>query len=276
MRYEVVGEHREPRGVAPGGDTGPLEVGGCDLCAFEKRHRDLLVARAVGEARPAAEPRGERHRRAARGVDESEHVAAALVEQARPQVAQRQREQLHQLVLGVLVQDLGDGGGLDRRKLRGGGRAGAFAVGSPRRRDRPEAGTAGRLAQRRKPARAEVDRVERQPVGGELGAGRGVVAARELVRAGPERARSSALAYGSTAAWSMRTLRARPATSAAAARSSRSSRRRSPGLRTSRGSEGTAGLGLVTLTSCPDEGPGAARSARRRPPGRSLTSSAPP
>src|SRR5579875_1269684 len=181
MRHEVVGEHREPRGVVPGGGPRALKIARRDLRALEERDRQLLVLGAVREARPLADPRRERDRRAARLGDERERGAAALPLQTRAEVAQRVGEQRHQLVTGALAEDAGDRRRLDRRQLGGRRRPAALAVRPPRGRDRPVAGSRRRagLAQRRKPARAEVDRVEAQP---ERGALRATPRGRRLVR----------------------------------------------------------------------------------------------
>ena len=87
------------------------------------------------------------------------------VAHVRAELAQRPGEQSHQLVPGVLAAERGRRrGGIDPRERLG-------IPGPARlqaRLDGAEAGEPRRLAQRREPARAEVDGVELQPEGGAL------------------------------------------------------------------------------------------------------------
>ena len=112
----------------------------------------------------------------------------------------------HQLVPGVLADRRGDLLACHRGQRVGAPRAVRAQAGL----DGPEARHAGRLAQRREPARAEVDRVQ-----GELNAARSSRLAPSRSGAGGDSAGSVA-AYGSIASSAMRTCRARAATDAAA------------------------------------------------------------
>ena len=85
-----------------------------------------------------------------------------LVADALAELAQVDGEVAHQLVLGVLADRRGDLLARHRGQRLGAPRAVRAQAGL----DGPEARHAGRLAQRREPARAEVDRVQRQAEGG--------------------------------------------------------------------------------------------------------------
>jgi hypothetical protein len=81
-------------------------------------------------------------------------------------VAERARVERHQLVLGILVERRGELARLEHAQLRCGPRAVRGEAVPQAERDRPVARAPVALAQRREPARPEVDRVERQVEGG--------------------------------------------------------------------------------------------------------------
>ena len=158
MRDEVVGEDRQPVQVLEAHDAGESQVRRHDLRA--------LVEPAIGEQRHAAcQLRRESLRRSARRARNVERVA--LTEEP-AELAQRLREQGHQLVIGALAERVGDLLGAHRAQLRRRPRSmRAEAIGE-RPRDGEVARRAAALAQRGKPSRAEVQRVERQEVRGDL------------------------------------------------------------------------------------------------------------
>ena len=94
------------------GDARPVQVGGGDLGPLEERKRELVVAARVGEALPGrqvvasstAEPSAASIRAA----------NAAGVAQAGAEIAQRAREQLDQLVVGILAEDRASSAGVER------------------------------------------------------------------------------------------------------------------------------------------------------------------
>ena len=127
-------------------DPGEREVRGHDLRA--------LVEAAVGEERHRPrELGGEPLRRAPCAAGDGQRVTVAEEAPERPQ---RLRVERHELVVARLAERVGDLVGRDRAQLRRRPRAvRAEAIGE-RPGDREVARGAGPLAQRRKPARAEV------------------------------------------------------------------------------------------------------------------------
>jgi hypothetical protein len=159
---EVVGEQRQGGEAAGGGDPGEGKVRGGDLRALEERHLLAVVGRDVAPAGPARQPRREPLRGAVPAAGEREERPVLLIADALAELAQVGGEQRHQLVLGVLSHHGGDVLGR-RRGERGGGERPVRAQPGL---DGAKAGHAGRLAQRREPARPEVDRVELEQEGG--------------------------------------------------------------------------------------------------------------
>ncbi len=181
---EVVGEDGEAVEVVELGDARQREVVGDDLGA--------LVEAAVIEHRHAArEHLRQALGRAARFGNEVERASRLLAcgrgrpapAPSRPlqeaaQRAQCLRVEAHQLVVGCLVEDRGDLARAHLRQPRARGRAVRADVVGEAPRDREVAahrraacalqGMGGALAQRGEPARAEVDRVEREHVVGDV------------------------------------------------------------------------------------------------------------
>ena len=119
MGNEVVGEHRQPGQVIELGDRRSVQVGRRDLSAFEKRDLELVVAGAVGEARPRREPLGERDGRAAGGVGDGGERAPVLGHNEFAELHQRAGVEHHQLVVGGLAEYARHGGGIELGQLRG-------------------------------------------------------------------------------------------------------------------------------------------------------------
>ncbi len=140
--------------------AGAVEVRGSDLRPLEEGDGAVVVGGDVGERGP---PR-EQLRKAGRGapgcVEEPFEATAVVGEDVRADIAQRGRVLLYQRVVGILAEDAGD---LGRPEMgQPVGRPGALLAEALRQagRDRQVAAVAGTLADRRPPARAEVDRVE--------------------------------------------------------------------------------------------------------------------
>ncbi len=163
VRHEVVGEHRKAIQVAERGDAGAGEIGAGDLGALEERDRQAVVGRRVRERLPASELGGQRDRGSSGTVDHAPEAPAELIADVRPEVTQRVRVQLHQLVAGVLAQCLRDLGRVDLRELLCRPWTARRKPLADAERDREVARAPFALAQRRKPPRAEVDRVQGQP-----------------------------------------------------------------------------------------------------------------
>jgi hypothetical protein len=155
VRHEVVGEDRKPVEVAEFGQPGQGEVVRHDL-------RALVEAAVVEEAHAACQQCREPLGRAG-GLGHQVLGPAAAEEAA--QLSQGLGVEAHQRVLRRLAEHPRHLGGLEapQRGVVPG------AVLGERRLDRAVARQAGALAQRREPARAEVDRVELEDV---VGAGR--------------------------------------------------------------------------------------------------------
>ncbi len=165
---EVVGEDRQAIEIGEARHSREREVGDHDLGA--------LVEAAVIEHRHAARQRfGQPLGRAAALGHEVQR--AALAEEA-AQLVQCLGVEAHQLVVGPLAEDPGNGAGVHRaqphpveRPPTAGGVVRAHVVGeTPRNREVAADGQPAveALAQRGKPARAKVDRVERQHVVGHV------------------------------------------------------------------------------------------------------------
>ena len=119
VRNEVVGEHRQAIEIAELGDAGASEVRRCDLGALQERDHEFVVGRAVGERAPGAELLGEGHgRAAATRIDDGCEPAIALAGDVASQIAQRLREQRHQLVGWILPEHGGDLRRLELGQLR--------------------------------------------------------------------------------------------------------------------------------------------------------------
>ncbi len=168
MWDEVVGEHRQPAQVCERRHSGALQVRGGDLGTFEKRDLELLISGAVSETGPPAEPPRERHRRAVRGVNEGAERSSMVALDSGSEIGQRACVEAHQLVAGGLAQRLRDGRGVKARQLGRAPRAVRSGVVAQRGGDRAVARQTVAFTERRKPARAEVDRIEGQPEGGQL------------------------------------------------------------------------------------------------------------
>ena len=147
-----------------GATPGEREVGGGDLGALEERDAQAVVARHVVPGRPRRERLREPLGRPVGRAHEAEEAPEVLDRDALAELAQRAREQRHQLVGRVLAEGGRDRGRLDRRQLgrrpRPAGAQGGL--------DRAEAREPAGLAQGREPAGAEVDRVERERERGAL------------------------------------------------------------------------------------------------------------
>ncbi len=186
VRDQVVGEHRQPVEVTERGDAGPAQVSRGDLRALEKRDLELFVARAVAKHGHAPSSEASATAEPSCGVSHSRERTIELGRDAAPELVERARVERHQLVVGRLPEDLRDGGRIELGHLRGGPGAVALDAVAQGGRDRAVAGVAGALSQRRKPARAKVDRVESEPERGSLfAASRAAVVRRP---AGPSRA----------------------------------------------------------------------------------------
>ena len=212
---EVVGEHRQPVEVGEAGAAGTVQVRGSDLGALEEGDGEFLIRRAVGEAVPAAESPCERRRRAVGGVDHGRDATGIV--QTGAEVVERVRVQPHQLMIGVLTEDPRDVGGVEPDQPRRRERAVRLLVLAPVPRDRVVAAEAVAFAQRREPAGTEVDRIERQPVRGDVVPGVPLDPSDATPGSG---IRCSEAAYGAIAARCTWTLRALAATAAQALRSS--------------------------------------------------------
>jgi hypothetical protein len=96
-------------------------------------------------------------------------VERATVAEPASELVERTGVQAHQLVRGILVQDVRDGGGVEPAQLGRSPRAavGARVIGQASRK-RVRRRLAAVEPQRREPARAEVDRVEHEHVPGDL------------------------------------------------------------------------------------------------------------
>ena len=160
---EVVGEHRQPGQIAQLRDAGPVQVRGGDLGALEEWDPELVVAIAVGEARPAPERRGQADRRPSGRIDDAGERSAVLVAHAGAEVAQRRRVELHQFMARILPEDGGEARPIEPGEFVGAPRAGGLDVVTQAGGDRVVARQVAALAQRGKPARPEVDGVQRQP-----------------------------------------------------------------------------------------------------------------
>ena len=180
VRDEVVGEHRQPIEVVERRHAGAGEVGGRDLRALEERHREAVVDRGVGERVPAGQRLDERDGRAAGGVGDRREPAVVVGADVPAEVVQRARR--------TAPSARGPGPGRACRRPRRCRSAesssalhGPWSANRSRTpvRDREVSRPALALAERREPARAEVDRVERQPerrqllarAGGQVGLG---------------------------------------------------------------------------------------------------------
>ena len=159
MGDEVVGEDRQPVEIVELGDAGKREVGGEDLGALEEAavgvHRH---PRGDGLGQPLGAAPAGRHQVERRSLAE---------EAAEP--AQRLGVEGDQLVVGWLTEHVRELGRPDAPQL--GVRVGtrrAEAVGQGPG-DRRVAAASRPLAERREPAGPEVDRVEDQEVGGDVG-----------------------------------------------------------------------------------------------------------
>ena len=111
---------------------------------------------------------GERDGRAADGVGDGGERASVLGQHPFTELHERACVEHHQLVVGRLAEYARHGGAIELGQLRGAPwplSMGAVPQGG---RDRAVAGQAVALAQCRKPARAEVDRVELEPERGSL------------------------------------------------------------------------------------------------------------
>ena len=164
VRHEIVGEHRQLGDVFEARGARPRQVRRGDLSALEERDRPAVVSGAVGERRPPCERVDELHRRAAGAVDERGERAVEAGQQPLAEIVQRIGEQPDQLVLWVLPEDARELEATDRPEFGGGPRAAQVEPAPDAGGDRRVAAEPGQLAQRREPARAEVDRVEREPV----------------------------------------------------------------------------------------------------------------
>ena len=138
----------------------------------------------------------------------------------RPEVAQRLRVERHQLVIARLAERVGDLLGAHRAQLGGRPRAGGPEAVGERPGDREVAGDrvplmVDALAQRREPARAEVDRVERQEVRRDV--------RRASRRAGGARRPAAGAGPGSSAASASRSIVTERACAAIRAQDSRTS-----------------------------------------------------
>ena len=154
--------------LAEVGDAGVVQVGGSDLRALAEGDAATCVRGGVGEAVPAGEALRERHGGAVGSVRHREEAAVVLVHDARAEVVERVGEQCHQLVVGVLAERRGDRRRVERAQLGGGPCAVLREAVAQAERDRPVARAFVALAQRREPAGAEVDRVEREVKRGAL------------------------------------------------------------------------------------------------------------
>ena len=159
-----------PRSSKRGG-AGAVQVGGGDLGALEERQLEPAVAASRRRSIPAASRLAKRGRRAAGGVDTAANAAG---------VSRRAPRSRASAQTAPSARDLGPGRGprdLGRRRV---------AVSSPRvhgpcaslalaqmRRDRAVAADARRACAASEPPGAEVDRVERQPAGGDVARGVG-------------------------------------------------------------------------------------------------------
>src|SRR5262249_54001341 len=152
--------------VAEVDQAGAGDVGGGDLGALEEGNLAAVIYGDVSEGLPAGEQASEYRGRAGSGVEDGGEAAAMVAGDAGCDVAQRRREVGHQRVAGVLAEGGGNLRCVDHLQLGGRPRSGgAEALGHPGG-DREVAAPPRSLADRRPPARAEVDRVETDDEGG--------------------------------------------------------------------------------------------------------------
>ena len=159
LSANIVSRSRSRKAATPGA----CEVGGRDLRALEERDRRARRSARCRRSSPSRRAVDQRDRRASGGVDRRRRTVRRARRDVAPEVAQRAREQRHQLVVGVLAERVRDLAGVDRGELGGGPRPVCGEALADAGRDRVVAGAPVALSQRREPARAEVDRVERQP-----------------------------------------------------------------------------------------------------------------
>ena len=166
MGHEVVGEHRQPFEVGELGDPGTVQVGGGDLRALEEWDLELAVAGDVGEALPVAERRSTSATARAAGSarpsasNDPPYVGARYARRGR---AATRRTAPISSCSRSWPSTPASSAGLDRRPARSPSTARGLEPLADPGRDREVAGRPGALSQRREPARAEVDRIERQP-----------------------------------------------------------------------------------------------------------------
>ena len=172
VRDQVVGEERELAEIAECAGATPAEgqrqVGAGDLGALVEGHADLPVAGDVRVARHSRERADERVGGAARGLDRPREPAAEVRAEEPAEVREGARELRHERrgrrVAG-LPEERSAAVAVEARELRRRRRARRSKALAEARRDGEVAGLPGELPEHREPARAEVDRVQRDHVG---------------------------------------------------------------------------------------------------------------
>jgi hypothetical protein len=168
VRHQIVREHGERAEVPPSGNPGPFQVRGGDLGTFEEGELECPEAGVVSKAIPGSQPARQAHRRVTGVVDDGGEAPLVTGAHTAAEVAQGGRVERHQRVIGILAEDRRDHGRVHRAQRRCRPRAGPPAVLAQRLGHGAIARPSGSLAQRGKPAGAEVDRVEGEGVGGRV------------------------------------------------------------------------------------------------------------
>ena len=164
MRNEVVGEHRQAIEIAELRDAGASEVGRCDLRAFQERDLSSSYVELSANELPAAELLGEGYRRAAGGIDDGLRTGRRA---RRRRGCPRSRSDRANSAISSCSGSCPSTAAISAASIVGELRPAPGPTGleplTDSGRDRVVAGARIALAQGREPARAEIDRVERQP-----------------------------------------------------------------------------------------------------------------
>ena len=159
VRHEIVGEEREPVEILELRHAGRRQVGGSDLCPLAEGHGPPRVGRDVEERLPGGEQLDERDGGIA---DDVEKASLEIARNVLAEISQRVREQRNELVLRILAEHRGDLTRVDRCELVRRPRAGALEPILQPALDGEISGKPRTLANGRKPAGAEVDRIQRE------------------------------------------------------------------------------------------------------------------